>query len=118
MLQYDKLYQSLKKVSGDWHAGHLQWDFAWDYLRFYTNGVVISCQSNDDVESIGRWFQLPNENKFITTGSFVCLPGGIVEIEYTSAFGDVKIDGQIMHNSLIVRTHQNSSIYWDYFQIV
>lgn len=42
-LQYKTLYQSLKKVYGEWHSGHVEWGYLWNYLKFYDDGTVIYC---------------------------------------------------------------------------
>ena len=57
MIQYDKLYQSLKKVSAEWHAGHVEWGYSWFYLKFYEDGIVIKTYLNgEDENEINAWF--------------------------------------------------------------
>jgi hypothetical protein len=70
MLQYDKLYQSLKKVSGDWHAGHLQWGYCWYYLKFFADGTVMRAYlDGDNATLINNWLVKGAEN--IATGTYI-----------------------------------------------
>lgn len=69
MLQYNKIYQSLKKVSAEWHAGHVQWEYYWDYLKFYEDGMVIQASiTSDNFEKINLNFNKNNSN--IEKGKF------------------------------------------------
>ena len=72
MLQYDKLYQSLKKVTRDWHAGHLEWSYCWYYLKFYENGIVIkSLIGSDNISVINNWFKPGATNAIIGNYKFI-----------------------------------------------
>lgn len=69
MLQYNRLYQSLKKVSAEWHAGHVQWEYYWNYIMFFEDGIVIEGSvRSDDTEKIKLAFSRNNAN--LTTGNF------------------------------------------------
>lgn len=57
MLKYNTLYQSLKKVSGEWHAGSVLWHYQWYYLKFFSNGKFIyAAIAGDEVKDINSWF--------------------------------------------------------------
>lgn len=69
MLQYNKLYQSLKKVSGEWHAGHVEWGYYWYYIKFFTDYTFIYASINgDNTNQINTWFNKDAEGA--TRGTF------------------------------------------------
>jgi hypothetical protein len=69
MLKYNTLYQSLKKVSAEWHAGSVQWSFSWDYIKFFENNNFIYATINgDNVDQINTWFN--QEAQDITIGTY------------------------------------------------
>ncbi|KKT72092.1 MAG: hypothetical protein A2281_11130 [Bacteroidetes bacterium RIFOXYA12_FULL_38_20] len=118
-LQYNKLYQSLKKVSGEWHAGHFEWYFYWDFLKFYENGIVISCNNNkDDLNDINDWFNVENEKAFFNKGTYL-IKGNSIEINISVAVGSIKYYGEISNNYLIVSTINESVGYKniDFFEL-
>lgn len=69
-LQYNKLYQSLKKVYGEWHAGHVEWGYHWYYLKFYEedNTFIYSLIDGDNPDKINRWFNKSTQG--VTHGTF------------------------------------------------
>ena len=68
-LQYNTVYQSLKKVSAEWHAGHVQWSYCWNYLKFYNDGTFIYASiQGDNLKQIEKSFNKNSEN--ITNGHF------------------------------------------------
>lgn len=106
MLQYNKLYQSLKKVSAEWHAGHVQWAYCWNYFRFYEDGVFIyaSIQGNN-IEDISKSFTRNSPNS--TTGKFK-----LNNTTITFIFDTVEITGSITHeNNLIIE----GKLAWDMY---
>ena len=120
MLQYNKLYQSLKKVSAEWHAGHVQWDFCWDYLKFYKDGIVINAYTpTDKVSEINVWLDIKNTKGEFPIGKFTILENKI-SIELESSNSTVKIDGVIINDTLILRKTNsfNHTENWDYYGLV
>jgi hypothetical protein len=96
MLKYDTLYQSLKKVSADWHAGNLSWGYSWYYLKFYIDGTVIQTYTNgEDPSEINKWFQPNSQN--IDQGTF-----HIEDNRLTLTFRDHKLDGAIVSETMIL----------------
>lgn len=62
-LQYNKLYQSLKKVHGEWHAGHVEYSFYWSYIKFYEDSTLIEAIINtDNLDKINANFHSDNSN--------------------------------------------------------
>ena len=71
MLQYDTLYQSLKKVTAEWHAGHVQWQYSWLYFKFFDDGTFIyASYSSDDFEKINSGFNKESVNTFHLRGNY------------------------------------------------
>jgi hypothetical protein len=69
MLKYNTLYQSLKKVSAEWHAGHVEWSYSWYYFKFFSDNTFIYASINgDDFNQINEWFNKKAEN--VTRGTF------------------------------------------------
>ena len=69
MLHFNKLYQSLKKVNGEWHAGHVEWYFTWHYLKFFEEGVVIQASfAGENPALINKFFT--KENTHFNHGAF------------------------------------------------
>ena len=90
MLQYNKIYQSLKKVSAEWHAGHVQWEYYWDYLKFYEDGTVIRASiASDNFEKINLNFKKNNPN--IDKGKFE-----VSEKEIKLQFSEKKQSGELV----------------------
>ena len=110
MLQYGKLYQSLKKVSAEWHAGHVQWEFYWDYIMFFGNGTLLSSSiASSMVEKILSGFASRNKN--LTQGNFVVTKN---EIEITIDKNVFK--GIISDHRIIVQGQTNNG--WDLFTVI
>jgi hypothetical protein len=118
MLKYNTLYQSLKKVSAEWHAGHVQWGFAWDYLKFYEDGTVISCYSNGDTDNIDKWFNKDNSESPFSKGTFELKSNATLEIKLS---GSLQMDGNAMNRYLILRSFNpelKQGEKWDYYTVV
>lgn len=103
MLQYNKLYQSLKKVSAEWHAGHVQWEYSWNYLKFYEDGTVIYCSSRGDASDL-KWFSKDNEKAVMYKGVFQIDKFNLSAVIPTN-LAQLKFDGIIQDQNLILRTH-------------
>ncbi len=119
MLQYNKLYQSLKKVSAEWHAGHVQWEYSWNYLKFYEDGTVIYVSSNGEPNRL-NWFERRNKSAFFYTGNFNIQGNFKLEIQIPVQIGVLKLSGVITKNRLILRaTNQEMKLYenWDEYLI-
>lgn len=118
MIKYNKLYQSLKKVSAEWHAGHVEWGYTWNYLKFYESGIVISVPSNGDIEKINEWFTL--ENFTGSKGTFT-IKGNRIDADIPIAIGKLHLDGCVFEESLILRsTNKEMNLYenWDEYKVV
>jgi hypothetical protein len=107
MLKYNTLYQSLKKVSAEWHAGHIEWFYTWNYLKFFEDGIFISASiAGDDSSLINKAFIKGAENT--THGNFEIQSSNIKLL-----FNDsIRIEGAINNdNSVILEGKLN----WDVF---
>jgi hypothetical protein len=83
MLQYNKLYQSLKKVSAEWHAGNVLWDYSWEYLKFYEDGTVIYASiQGEDIEQINQWFNQSAE--YVSKGKYTFISRTQLNIYFES----------------------------------
>jgi hypothetical protein len=110
MLYYNKLYQSLKKVSAEWHAGHLQITCYWNYIKFFEDGTVIEASINsDNLRKISSAFEKDSPN--ITRGSFA-YDGEEIQI---SLNGSSFTGGTTLDNDLLLQNQENLS--WDLYNI-
>lgn len=109
MLQYNKLYQSLKKVGGEWHAGHFQWYYYWNYIKFYEDGTLIYCASSeDDFDDINKWFSKSNEN--VSKGKHhVSIDKIKLDIQ------EALIDGFISNDTILLKENKPFDS-WDAFE--
>lgn len=68
-LKYNTIYQSLKKVSAEWHAAIPQWEYYWYVFKFYENGSFIYSKTTEKgIENINEWFTI--DNLHITKGHY------------------------------------------------
>ena len=114
MLKYNTLYQSLKKVSAEWHAGHVECAYSWNYVKFYEDGTIIYCSSRGEARDL-TWFSKNNEEAVIYKGIFH-FDNFKLNAEIPMAIGILKIDGVINDQYLILRTsneNMNSFENWD-----
>lgn len=103
MLYYNnKLYQSLKKVSGNWHSGHVEWFFVWNYFKFFDDGVFITASiAGDETEEITDAFVKGALNvthgKFNVDGRLLTLSfeGGVNINAYINNDRSIVIDGKL-----------------------
>lgn len=107
MLYYNKLYQSLKKASGDWHAGIAQWFFSWNYFKFYEDGVFITASiASDDTEKIIETFAKGAPN--ITHGKFT-IEGRLLRLSFNDG---ININAYVNNDRSIVI---DGKLGWDVF---
>lgn len=121
MMKFGKLYQSLKHVSAEWHAGNVQWSYCWDYLRFYEDGLVISCYSNGDIEEIERWFRADNSNVPYSKGEFKIGNNQVIEITLPALIGSIEMDGSVFSDYIILRSfnkEMRQGERWDRYSLV
>jgi hypothetical protein len=122
MLKYNALYQSLKKVSAEWHAGHVEWSYIWNYLKFYRDGTVIYCSSSDhNFININSWFDKDKKDVFLYTGEFRLANDFRVSINIPVSVGQLEMDGGIQSNSIVIKitNKELSQIdYWDEYSCV
>lgn len=120
MLKYDTLYQSLKKVSAEWHAGNVLWEYSWNYLKFYEDGTVIYCASNGNIKNINEWFNIENKESPFSRGYYKIIKNNFIEIYLSAMIGSIKMDGLILMDKLILRSsneEMNLIENWDEFLI-
>jgi hypothetical protein len=118
MLKYNTLYQSLKKVSAEWHAGHVQWEYVWSYLKFYEDATVIYCSSSNNTNNL-KWFSKENKEAFFYKGTYI-INAHKIEINIPATIGNLNFDGEINANSLVLRlnnTSTNLKEFWDLYSI-
>lgn len=110
MIKYNKLYQSLKKVSAEWHAGHVQVTYYWNYIKFFEDGTVIEASINsDNLSKISSTFKKDSPN--ITLGSF-SYDGKEIKITLNgSSFNG----GLTLENNILLQNQKNLS--WDLYSV-
>ncbi len=121
MLQYNKLYQSLKKVHGEWHAGHVEWGYSWNYLKFYEDGTVIYCSTGDRHDLINQWFNKENSGTPFSRGQFVINQNNTIELTIKTMLGSITMDGNILQTKLILRKTNHEvkrGESWDLYSMV
>jgi hypothetical protein len=105
MLQYNKLYQSLKKISAEWHAGHVQWCYSWNYIKFFDDKTFVygSIQGED--------FNLINKN--FTKGSKNLITGkyNVVSSLITIQFENSEVKGCLSNDSVLLEGKLGWDIY-------
>jgi hypothetical protein len=120
MIKYNTLYQSLKKVSAEWHAGTVLWEHSWNYLKFYEDGTVIYCSSNGNLKNINKWFDNENKDSHFSKGTYKIIRNNFIEIHLSAMIGSIKMDGVILDEKLILRSsnrEMNLIESWDEFLI-
>lgn len=122
MIKYNQLYQSLKKVHGEWHAGHVEWGYIWNYLKFYNDGTVIYCSSTDhDFIKINSWFNKDKKDVFLYKGQFRIENGFRIFLNIPVSIGQLEMDGGIQGNSIILKSTNkelNHIDNWDEYTCV
>ena len=119
MIQYNKLYQSLKKISAEWHAANVLCEYSWNYIKFYQDGTVIFTSSSDEPSAMG-WFKIDNEEVRYSKGNFSLERNRKLEIEIPVAMGTLRIDGVVGGDKLILRSsniEMNLIESWDEYSI-
>ena len=117
-LQYNTVYQSLKKVSAEWHAGHVEWSYSYNYLKFYSDGTFLYVKSNDDIESLKDWF---NIDVFSGPKGKFTFDYNRIEANIPASIGTLYLDGCAYENKLIIREYNkdtNLYEYWDEYNVI
>ena len=101
MIQYNKLYQSLKKISAEWHAGNVLWEYSWNYIKFFEdNTFIYSSIRGNNIELIGKWFNQDAEN--VIRGKYLLKSNSQLSLEFESGKstlagftndGDILVEG-------------------------
>jgi hypothetical protein len=110
MLQYGKLYQSLKRVSAEWHGGTVLWEYCWFYLKVFEGGTFLYAPyKSEDFDKINFGMN-PLTSKFISKGIFLLNENKIeLKFENSSMIGVVQKDGKIL---------LEGKAFWDIFSLV
>lgn len=118
MLKLNNIYKSLKKVNGEWHAGHIQWGFHYDFLRFYEDGVVIQC-NNPHSDKLEEWFYLDNTEAYFYKGTY-SLKQNKISITIPVEIGKLEYEGEANSNRLILfwKNKKVNSNGMDYYEII
>jgi hypothetical protein len=118
MLKLNKIYYSLKKVGGEWHAGHIQSYFYHDCIRFYENGIVIMANT-DNLKSTYEWFYKGNDKAYLNTGTYE-LDNHKIKIRIPVAIGEILFDGTIGSDCIILfkRNIKTNTQSMDCFEIL
>lgn len=108
MLQFNKIYQSLKKVSAEKHASISQWEYYWYLFKFYQNGTFIYSRTTEKgLETINDWFT--QENKHLTNGKFIY---DNQKENLKISFEEVSLNGSLTYqNKLLLE----GKLDWDMF---
>jgi hypothetical protein len=96
MVRINILYQSLPQVTGEWHAGHFQWTYTWQYLKFFEDGSLIYASiDGDNIEEINSWFNQNAQN--VTSGKYRTV-GSEIELALHSLTVQMSVykDGKIV----------------------
>ncbi|MBN4072961.1 hypothetical protein JYT74_02855 [Crocinitomix catalasitica] len=110
MLQYGKLYQSLKKVSGEWHQSGVHWEHIWFYYRFFENNTLIfTSVGSEDHKAINSWFDKDYSDG--VTGTFDIKSNGRIAI----VLNNVEVQAAVTKEGhLIIHGHGG----WDLYKVI
>lgn len=117
-LKYNTVYQSLKKVSAEWHGGAVQWSYYYNYIKFYSDGTFLYVASSDDIESLKDWFTL---DKFSGAKGSFSVKDNQIDATIPAAIGILNLDGCVYENKLILRginKETNLFEYWDEYKAI
>ena len=105
MLKYNTLYQSLKKVSGEWHAGNINWFYTWNYFKFFEDGIFISSSiAGNETAVINLSFVRGALNT--THGKYELGNKNNIKL----FFGNIEVEGQVNNDCSIII---EGKIAWD-----
>lgn len=108
----DGIYQSKPVQTGNEHSPYF-----YNYLRFSSNGKVISVSSPNTPEELKKWFVDTNKN--ISKGTYKIV-GNQIHFHCISPRGRVNYNGDILADSLILHIHSciNNSRRSDGFRFI
>lgn len=110
MLRYNTLYQSLKKVSAEWHAGSIQWNYNWNYIKFFHDNTFIYATINgDDFNQINNWFIKDAEN--IIQGTFEFKTQYQLILKFNNNNNIKVVAGITLDDKLLIEGIQSWEIY-------
>ncbi len=96
MVLVDGIYQS-RRIS----EGGLNY---WYYLRFYSDGTVITCSSTGQQNQIVHWFN--KENSLVSVGHYKIM-GSLISFSVSSDCGVVDYAGEIVGNTIVVHSYSH-----------
>jgi len=92
-LKFNGVYRSTKANDG------------WQYLRFYSDGTVISVSSTGDSDAVARWFKKENtESKGLPHGRYE-IKDQRLSFSAATKRGTVDYEGVIEENALTLKSH-------------
>lgn len=113
MLKYNTLYQSLKKVSAEWHAGHVQWQYSWYYIKFFNDGrFIYALFVSDDFEKINTGFNENSTNEDFSSGVFKITNDYLITLNFEN---NIEIRGAIIDNDKIIL---NGKLSWELYTVI
>jgi len=113
MLKYNTLYQSLKKVSAEWHAGHVQWEYSWFYFKFFDDGTFIyALYSSDNFEKINSGFNKESDNSSHMKGKYYIEKNIYLKLQFNNG---VEVMGALTDTDKIII---NGKLAWELYSPV
>ena len=112
MIQYNKLYQSLKKISAEWHGGHAVWKYYWSYFIFTENGNCYNFHSIDEnPQNTLENFKTKKSDMVEGKYSF---KDGVLEMKFDSS---AKIIAEVQDEKIILHSINDANPFgnWDLF---
>jgi len=100
MLQHNKLYQSLKKLSAEWHAGYVQWSYTWNYFKFFEDKTfVYGSIQGENFDLINKNFNKGSENlikgKYNIIGSLITIYFENAEVKGALSNDNIVLEGKL-----------------------
>mgnify|MGYP001291924795 FL=1 len=110
MIQYNTLYQSLKKVSAEWHAGTVLWEYSWFYLKFFEDGSFINAlYTGDDFEKINSGFNKEFAESFPSRGKYIIEKNSKIKLLFNNG---IEVRGAITDADKIII---NGKLAWELY---
>ncbi|MCX6312029.1 MAG: hypothetical protein NT084_10400 [Bacteroidetes bacterium] len=113
MIKFNALYQSLKKVSAEWHAGHVQWQYSWYYLKCFEGGTfVYALFSSEDFEHINIDLSENSSDHSFLRGHYEINSSSLINLKFENG---IEIGGEILDGNKLIL---NGKLSWELFSLV